>query len=133
MVMPGPLENLKVIELAGLGPGPHASMVLGDLGADVVRVDRPQPGFLASERPDYLLRNRRSVTADLKSEDGRDLVLRLAARADVLLEGLRPGVAERLGVGPEQCQAVNPGLVYGRMTGWGQDGPLGARAGHDPN
>ena len=130
----GPLDGLRVVELAGLGPGPHAAMVLGDLGADVVRVDRPQPGFtLAADQPDYLLRNRRSVTADLKSQAGRDLVLRLAARADVLLEGLRPGVAERLGVGPEQCQAVNPGLIYGRMTGWGQDGPLAARSGHDLN
>src|ERR1700753_305829 len=113
MVMPGPLENLKVIELAGLGPGPHASMVLVAWGPEVVRVDRPQPGFLASERPDYLLRNRRSVTADLKSEDGRDLVLRLAARADVLLEGLRPGVAERLrggaGAGPGGHPRRGPG------------------------
>ena len=132
--MAGPLEGLRVIELAALGPGPHAAMVLGDLGADVVRVDRPQPGFtLAGDRPDYLLRNRRSVTADLKSEAGRDLVLRLAARADVLLEGMRPGVAERLGGGPEACHAVNPGLVYGRMTGWGQDGPLASRSGHDLN
>jgi alpha-methylacyl-CoA racemase len=132
--MAGPLAGLRVVELASLGPGPHAAMVLGDLGADVVRVDRPRPGFtLAGDRPDYLLRNRRSVTADLKTEAGRDLVLRLAARADVLLEGLRPGVAERLGVGPEQCQAVNPGLVYGRMTGWGQDGPLADRSGHDLN
>src|SRR5580693_2671095 len=109
-------------------------MILGDLGADVVRVDRPQPGFtLAADQPDYLLRNRRSVTADLKSQAGRDLVLRLATRADVLLEGMRPGVAERLGVGPEQCQAVNPALVYARMTGWGQDGPLASRSGHDLN
>src|SRR6201995_611418 len=132
--MAGPLEGLRVIELAALGPGPHAAMVLGDLGADVVRVDRPQPGFnLTGDRPDYLLRNRRSVTADLKSDTGRDLVLRLAARADVLLEGLRPGVAERLGVGPEACHAVNPGLVYGRMTGWGPDGPLASRAGHGLN
>jgi len=132
--MTGPLDGLRVLELASLGPGPHAAMVLGDLGADVVRVDRPQPGFtLAGNRPDFLLRNRRSVTADLKAEAGRDLVLRLAARADVLLEGLRPGVAERLGVGPEACHAVNPGLVYGRMTGWGQDGPLAARSGHDLN
>src|SRR6201995_150385 len=130
----GPLDGLRVIELAGIGPGPHAAMVLGDLGADVVRVDRPQPGFtLAGDRPDFLLRTRRSVTADLKTEAGRDLVLRLAARADVLLEGMRPGVAERLGVGPDACPAANPGLVYGRMTGWGQDGPLAARAGHDIN
>ena len=132
--MAGPLDGLRVVELAGIGPGPHAAMVLGDLGADVVRVDRPQPGFiLAGDQPDFVLRNRRSVTADLKTEAGRDLVLRLAARADVLLEGMRPGVAERLGVGPDQCHAVNPGLVYGRMTGWGQDGPLAARSGHDLN
>ncbi|HEX4258072.1 MAG TPA: CaiB/BaiF CoA-transferase family protein [Streptosporangiaceae bacterium] len=132
--MAGPLGGLRVVELAALGPGPHAAMVLGDLGADVVRVDRPQAGFtLAGDRPDFLLRNRRSVTADLKTEAGRDLVLRLAARADVLLEGMRPGVAERLGVGPDACQAVNPGLVYGRMTGWGQDGPLASRSGHDLN
>ncbi|HVV19749.1 MAG TPA: CaiB/BaiF CoA-transferase family protein [Pseudonocardiaceae bacterium] len=133
--MAGPLDGLRVVELAGIGPCPHAAMMLGDLGADVVRVDRPRPGGLdtANGRPDHLLRNRRSVVADLKAADGRDLVLRLAAKADVLLEGLRPGVAERLGVGPEQCQAVNPGLVYGRMTGWGQDGPMAARAGHDIN
>jgi alpha-methylacyl-CoA racemase len=132
--MSGPLTGLRVIELAGIGPGPHAAMMLGDLGADVVRVERPTPGFdPAGGRPDFLLRNRRSVAADLKSEAGRDLVLRLVTRADVLLEGLRPGVAERLGVGPEHCHAVNPGLVYGRMTGWGQDGPLAPRAGHDIN
>ena len=132
--MPGPLDGLRVIELAGLGPAPHAAMILGDLGADVVRVDRPVAGFdLAGGHPDHLLRNRRSVTADLKADSGRDLVLRLAARADVLLEGFRPGVAERLGVGPQQCHAVNPALIYGRMTGWGQDGPMAARAGHDLN
>ncbi len=132
--MPGPLDGLRVIELAGLGPGPHAAMILGDLGADVVRVDRPVAGFdLAGGHPDHLLRNRRSVTADLQADSGRDLVLRLAARADVLLEGFRPGVAERLGVGPQQCHAVNPALIYGRMTGWGQDGPMAARAGHDLN
>ena len=132
--MPGPLHGLRVIELAGLGPGPHAAMMLGDLGADVVRVDRPVGGFsLAGGKPDYLLRNRRSVTADLKADSGRDLVLRLAAKADVLLEGYRPGVAERLGVGPQQCHAVNPALIYGRMTGWGQDGPMAAQAGHDLN
>ena len=132
--MSGPLAGLRVIELAGIGPGPHAAMTLGDLGADVVRVERPVPGFDATGgRPDHLLRNRRSVAADLKTDEGRDLVLRLVAKADVLLEGLRPGVAERLGVGPEQCHAVNPGLVYGRMTGWGQDGPLAQRAGHDIN
>src|ERR1700753_3147899 len=132
--MTGPLAGLRVLELASLGPGPHAAMVLGDLGADVVRVDRPQPGFtLAGNRPDFLLRNRRSVTADVKTEAGRDLVLRLAARADVLLEGMRPGVAERLGVGPGACHPVNRGLVYGRMPGWVQDGPLATRSGHDLN
>ena len=132
--MPGPLHGLRVVELAAIGPAPHAAMMLGDLGADVVRVDRPVAGFdLTGGKPDYLVRNRRSVTADLKAESGRELVLRLAARADVLLEGFRPGVAERLGVGPQQCHGVNPRLVYARMTGWGQDGPMAARAGHDLN
>jgi len=130
----GPLTGLRVVELAGIGPGPHAAMVLADLGADVVRVERPGKGFdPTGANGDHLLRNRRSVAADLKSDEGRELVLRLVAKADVLLEGLRPGVTERLGVGPEQCHAVNPGLVYGRMTGWGQDGPLAPRAGHDLN
>ncbi|GLY67160.1 CaiB/BaiF CoA transferase family protein [Amycolatopsis taiwanensis] len=132
--MSGPLNGLRVVELAGIGPGPHAAMVLADLGADVVRVERPSGGLdIAGGKPDHLLRGRRSVAADLKTEQGRDLVLRLVAKADVLLEGLRPGVAERLGVGPEDCHAINPGLVYGRMTGWGQDGPLASRAGHDIN
>src|SRR5258705_11342196 len=131
--MPGPLTSLRVVELAGIGPVPHAAMVLGDLGADVVRVERPTAFDPARGRTDYPLRSRRSVAADLKSDAGRELVLRLAARADVLLEGYRPGVAERLGVGPQECQAVNPALVYGRMTGWGQDGPMAARAGHDIN
>jgi alpha-methylacyl-CoA racemase len=132
--MTGPLAGLRVVELAGIGPCPHAAMVLGDLGADVVRIERPQPGFdPTGEHHDHMLRNRRSVAADLKSGEGRALVLRLVAKADVLLEGLRPGVVERLGVGPEQCLEVNPGLVYGRMTGWGQDGPMAQRAGHDIN
>src|ERR1700691_852741 len=132
--MPGPLTGLRVIELAGLGPAPHAAMVLGDLGADVVRVERPATAFdPARGRTDYTLRSRRSVAADLKTSAGRDLVLRLVAKADVLLEGYRPGVAERLGVGPQDCHAVNPALVYGRMTGWGRDGPMAARAGHDIN
>ncbi|ASR39262.1 carnitine dehydratase [Prauserella marina] len=132
--MTGPLTGLKVVELAGIGPGPHAAMVLADLGADVVRVERPSGSLdLAKGKPDHLLRGRRSVAADLKTGEGRELVLRLVAKADVLLEGLRPGVAERLGVGPEHCHAVNARLVYGRMTGWGQDGPLATRAGHDIN
>ena len=132
--MSGPLNGLRVVELAGIGPGPHAAMVLADLGADVVRVERPSGGLdITAGKPDHLLRGRRSVAADLKTAEGRDLVLRLVSKADVLLEGLRPGVAERLGVGPEHCHAVNPALVYGRMTGWGQDGPLASRAGHDIN
>ena len=132
--MPGPLTGLRVIELAGLGPAPHAAMILGDLGADVVRVERPRGGLdPAGGRTDYTLRSRRSLAADLKTDAGRDLVLRLVAKADVLLEGYRPGVAERLGVGPQECHAVNPALVYGRMTGWGQDGPMADRAGHDIN
>ncbi|HKS47724.1 MAG TPA: CaiB/BaiF CoA-transferase family protein [Amycolatopsis sp.] len=132
--MSGPLNGLRVVELAGIGPGPHAAMVLADLGADVVRVERPSGGLeITAGKPDHLLRGRRSVAANLKTDEGRQTVLRLAAKADVLLEGLRPGVAERLGVGPEQCHAVNPALVYGRMTGWGGDGPLAQRAGHDIN
>jgi alpha-methylacyl-CoA racemase len=126
--MPGPLTGLRVIELAGIGPGPHAAMILADLGADVVRIERP-----GSQERDALLRGRRSVIADLKTVDGRDLVLRLATNADVLIEGYRPGIAERLGVGPDDCHAVNPRLIYGRMTGWGQDGPLAHMAGHDIN
>ncbi|MEQ3550520.1 CaiB/BaiF CoA-transferase family protein [Pseudonocardia nematodicida] len=131
----GPLAGLKVVELAGLGPGPHAAMMLGDLGADVVRIDRPSGGLTigSDDVPDPTSRGRRAVVADLKDPAGRETVLRLAERADVLIEGYRPGVAERLGVGPDECQARNPRLVYGRMTGWGQEGPLAARAGHDIN
>jgi alpha-methylacyl-CoA racemase len=131
--VPGPLAGLKVVELAGIGPGPHAAMILADLGADVVRVERPTGGLKLGRGSDYTLRGRRSVAADMKSEAGRETVLRLVERADVLLEGLRPGVTERLGVGPADCQARNPGLVYARMTGWGQDGPMATRAGHDIN
>ncbi|MEV4191329.1 CaiB/BaiF CoA transferase family protein [Streptomyces toxytricini] len=128
----GPLAGLRVVELAGIGPGPFAAMLLADLGADVVRVDRPGGGGLAVD-PAYDTTNRgkRSVLVDLKADGGAALVLDLAERADVLIEGLRPGVAERLGVGPEDCLARNPRLVYGRMTGWGQDGPLAPTAGHD--
>jgi alpha-methylacyl-CoA racemase len=129
------LTGLKVVELAGIGPGPHAAMVLADLGADVVRVDRPSGGLQlgASDAADPTLRGRRRVAADLKDPAGREAVLRLVEHADVLLEGYRPGVTERLGVGPADCHARNPRLVYARMTGWGQDGPLAARAGHDIN
>lgn len=128
----GPLAGVRVVELAGIGPGPFAAMLLADLGADVVRVDRPGgPGIAIDPAYDVTNRNKRSVVVDLKSPDGPGRVLDLAARADVLVEGYRPGVAERLGVGPEACHARNPRLVYGRMTGWGQDGPLARRAGHD--
>ncbi|MFH8656064.1 CaiB/BaiF CoA transferase family protein [Streptomyces afghaniensis] len=128
----GPLTGVRVVELAGIGPGPFAAMLLADLGADVVRVDRPGgPGLAIDPAYDVTNRNKRSVLVDLKAPDGPDQVLGLAARADVLVEGYRPGVAERLGVGPEACHARNPALVYGRMTGWGQDGPLAHRAGHD--
>ncbi|MGQ4385815.1 CaiB/BaiF CoA transferase family protein [Streptomyces sp. SAS_270] len=128
----GPLAGVRVVELAGIGPGPFAAMILADLGADVVRVDRPGGAGLAIDPAyDITNRNKRSVVVDLKSEHGAARVLDLVDRADVLVEGYRPGVAERLGVGPEDCHARNPKLVYGRMTGWGQQGPLAQRAGHD--
>ncbi|MGW5307598.1 CaiB/BaiF CoA transferase family protein [Streptomyces griseoluteus] len=128
----GPLSGVRVVELAGIGPGPFAAMLLADLGADVVRVDRPDgPGLGIDPARDVTNRNKRSVVVDLKAPDGAARVLDLAERADVLIEGYRPGVAERLGVGPADCHARNPRLVYGRMTGWGQDGPLADRAGHD--
>ncbi|MFE0704071.1 CaiB/BaiF CoA transferase family protein [Streptomyces sp. NPDC058872] len=128
----GPLSGVRVVELAGIGPGPFAAMLLADLGADVVRVDRPGGAGLGIDpAQDLTNRNKRSVLVDLKAEDGAAVVLDLVERADVLIEGYRPGVAERLGVGPEPCLARNPRLVYGRMTGWGQEGPLAATAGHD--
>lgn len=128
----GPLAGVRVVELAGIGPGPFAAMLLADLGADVVRVDRPG-GTALGINPEYDItnRNKRSVIVDLKSPDGAERVLDLVERADVLIEGYRPGVAERLGVGPAACHARRPELVYGRMTGWGQEGPLAQRAGHD--
>jgi alpha-methylacyl-CoA racemase len=131
----GPLCGVRVVELAGIGPGPHAAMVLADLGADVVRVDRPGGALRLGDpdRPDPTLRGRRRVAADLKDPAGRDTVLRLVDHADILIEGYRPGVAERLGVGPADCHARNLRLVYGRMTGWGQDGPMARQAGHDIN
>lgn len=133
--MAGPLTGLRVVELGGIGPGPHAAMVLADLGADVVRVDRPNaPNFpLPAGVRDPLLRGRRSVTLDAKDPDQYVQLLALITVADVLMEGYRPGVAERLGLGPRECSAANPRLVYARMTGWGQDGPLAERAGHDIN
>lgn len=128
----GPLRGVRVVELAGLGPGPFAAMLLGDLGAEVVRIDRP--GTPAAQPADIVQRSRSAVVQiDLKSQEGRDQVLRLCARADALIEGYRPGVMERLGIGPDVVLAVNPKLVYGRMTGWGQYGPLAQTAGHDIN
>jgi alpha-methylacyl-CoA racemase len=129
----GPLHGIRVIEFAGVGPGPHAAMVLADLGADVVRIQ--QPGVLprAESNADGMLRGRAVVEADLKDDDDKASVLRLIRRADVLIEGFRPGVMERLGYGPEDVQPLNPGLIYARMTGWGQTGPRAPRAGHDIN
>jgi alpha-methylacyl-CoA racemase len=129
----GPLAGLRVVELAGIGPAPFCAMLLADLGADVVRVDRAgaPPPLIGGPATDLLNRGKRSIAVDLKHELGPELVLRMAERADVLVEGYRPGVAERLGVGPEPCLARNPRLVYGRMTGWGQEGPLAQTAGHD--
>jgi alpha-methylacyl-CoA racemase len=134
--MSGPLEGVRVVEIAGIGPGPFAAMMLADMGADVVRVDRAQKvsgGDPASPPIDLLGRGRRSVGVDLKHPEGAGVVLRLVEHADVLIEGFRPGVMERLGIGPEECMARNPRLVYGRMTGWGQEGPYADAAGHDIN
>jgi alpha-methylacyl-CoA racemase len=130
----GPLTGIRIVELAGLGPAPYACMLLAELGADVIRVDRPGGGsLLVSPDKDAINRSRPSVAVDLKSAAGREVLLRLLDGADVLVEGLRPGVLERLGVGPDEVLARNPRLVYARMTGWGQDGPLASRAGHDIN
>jgi alpha-methylacyl-CoA racemase len=130
----GPLRGVRVVELAGIGPGPHAAMLLADLGADVIRIERPTGAVGPGDRvTDLLTRGRPSVALDLKSSDAIDVVLALVARADALLEGMRPGVTERLGLGPDACLARNPRLVYGRMTGWGQVGPLAGTAGHDLN
>jgi alpha-methylacyl-CoA racemase len=131
--MPGPLEGVRVVELAGLGPAPFACMLLAQLGADVLRLDRPGGAAVQIHGPDLLAQGRPTLEADLKHPQAADLVLGLVDRADVLVEGFRPGVAERLGVGPDVCLAQNPRLVYARMTGWGQDGPWAERVGHDIN
>lgn len=132
--MSGPLHGLRVIEMAGLAPAPFAATMLADLGADVIRVDRAKPGYDVLGIPgDPLRRSRRSIGLDVKSERGVELVRALVETADVFIEGFRPGVAERLGLGPQECLARNPRLVYGRITGWGQTGPLAPRAGHDLN
>jgi alpha-methylacyl-CoA racemase len=133
--VPGPLAGFKVVQLAGIGPSPFTAMMLADMGADVLRIDRlhpePNPAYLG--KGNVLGRGQRSVGIDLKAPAGREAVLRLVSHADALTEGFRPGVVERLGLGPDDCLARNPRLVYGRMTGWGQDGPYSAYAGHDIN
>ena len=132
----GPLHGLRVVELASIGPGPMCAMLLADLGADVMRIDRLEPsglGVPVHPRFDVNGRSRRSVALNLKAEAGVEAALRIVERADVLIEGFRPGVAERLGLGPADCHARNPRLVYGRMTGFGQTGPLAQAAGHDLN
>ena len=127
----GPLAGYRIIELAGIGPGPFCGMMLSDMGAEVIRVERP--GGRGARPKDVLARNRRSIAVDLKHPDGVETVLRLCEGADALFEGFRPGVTERLGLGPDDCMGRNPRLVYGRMTGWGQDGPMAQAAGHDIN
>ncbi len=129
----GPLKGLKVVEIAGIGPSPHACMILADLGADVIRVERPGGQFLTGGPHDLLNRGRPSVALNLKDPKAIETVLELVEQADVLIEGMRPGTTERLGVGPDVCLERNPKLVYGRMTGWGQTGPLALAAGHDMN
>ncbi|MFN8036324.1 MAG: CaiB/BaiF CoA-transferase family protein [Acidimicrobiia bacterium] len=133
--MSGPLSGIRIIEIAGIGPGPFAAMMLSDLGAEVIRVDRAQAvtGDFSKPNLEILNRGRPSIGIDLKSPDGVETLLRLVEQADALIEGFRPGVTERLGIGPDVCLARNPRLVYGRMTGWGQDGPYAPAAGHDIN
>ncbi|MDD5724218.1 MAG: CaiB/BaiF CoA-transferase family protein [Syntrophales bacterium] len=134
--MSGPLAGLKVVEIVGLGAAPFCAMLLADMGADVIRIDRPGGNEMMSAiapRFDVMARGRRSVAVDLKKPGAKEAVLELVTKADALLEGFRPGVMERMGLGPDDCLARNPKLVYGRMTGWGQDGPLAQAAGHDLN
>jgi alpha-methylacyl-CoA racemase len=131
--MGGPLSGFKVIELAGIGPAPFCGMMLGDMGADLIRIERAGVALEQDPAKDPLLRNRRSIALNLKHPDGVGTALRLISTAHVLIEGYRPGVMERLGLGPDPCLKRNPRLVYGRMTGWGQDGPLASVAGHDIN
>ena len=137
--MPGPLAGIRVVEMVGLGPCPFAAMMLADMGAEVIRIDRKAAAGAANPFPmlgtkyDVMARGRRSLALDLKQPAGRDAALRMIDRADIVLEGFRPGVMERLGLGPEVCQTRNQALVYGRVTGWGQHGPLSQAAGHDIN
>ena len=131
----GPLAGFRIIEMAGIGPAPFAATLLADMGAEVIRVDRREAADLGlpgrEPKFDVLHRGRRSLALDVKAEAGQAVIKQLAAKADALIEGFRPGVMERLGLGPDECLARNPRLVYGRMTGWGQDGPLAHAAGHD--
>jgi alpha-methylacyl-CoA racemase len=135
----GPLQGLQVVEFAGIGPAPFCGMMLADMGADVILIERKNPnpntaGLVANDRRlEFLHRGKRSIAVDLKQPGASQMVMRIIARADALLEGFRPGVLERLGLGPDECRAANPKLVYGRMTGWGQTGPLSQAAGHDIN
>jgi alpha-methylacyl-CoA racemase len=130
----GPLAGIKIIEMAGLAPGPFGAMMLADLGAEVLRIDRPDaPQAKPGAKPNLVHRNRRAIALDIKSREGLAALRRLIASADALIEGFRPGVMERVGLGPEDCLKANPKLVYGRATGWGQDGPLAHAAGHDVN
>ncbi|MCX6537151.1 MAG: CaiB/BaiF CoA-transferase family protein, partial [Actinobacteria bacterium] len=132
----GPLAGYKIIEIAGIGPGPFAAMMLSDMGAEVVRVERVQAvrdATVSSAHWDVMLRGRKNIAVDLKHPDGIETLLKLVESADALIEGFRPGVMERLGIGPEVCLARNRKLVFGRMTGWGQDGPYANSAGHDLN
>lgn len=132
----GPLRGIRIVEMVGIGPAPFAAMILADLGAEIIRIDRPAPsgnGIPRAPRFDLVARGRRAVALDLKRPEGVACVLDLVESADALIEGFRPGVMERLGLGPEPCRARNPRLVYGRLTGWGQDGPLAQSAGHDLN
>jgi alpha-methylacyl-CoA racemase len=132
----GPLQGIKIVEFAGIGPGPFCCMLLSDMGADVVRIDRTEPADLGTPtetKYNLLTRGRRSIALDLKRAEDVKVAKALVAKADALVEGFRPGVMERLGLGPDECLATNPRLVYGRMTGWGQEGPLAQAAGHDIN
>ena len=128
----GPLDGIRILEIEGIGPCPFAGMLLSDLGAEVIRVGRPEPSFLQASF-DVMSRGKKSITLDLKKPEHRAALLKLVATADALIEGFRPGVMERLGVGPDVCMEANPRLVFGRMTGWGQEGPWAKRAGHDIN
>ena len=129
----GPLEGVRVVELQGIGPGPFCGMMLADMGAEIIRVDRSSAVGQKASATDFLARGRKSIAVDLKNPEGVETVLRLIDGADALIEGFRPGVTERLGLGPDVCLERNPGLVYGRMTGWGQNGSMASAAGHDIN